>query len=94
MSRCNDQKRKNLLIWKSINLSFAKINSLLSATTFCLVHPWPKTLQKPWTNWLAPTMWTLASVKTDLDDFLGPKRIPTADIKLRVFMREDKNAEI
>ena len=30
-----------------------------------------------WTNWLAPTMWTLARVKTDLDDFLGSKMTPT-----------------
>ena len=44
---------------------------------FYLAHPWPTILQKPWTNWLAPTMWTLASVKTDLDDFLGPKMTPT-----------------
>ena len=26
-----------------------------------------------WTNHFAPTLWTLASTKTDLDDFRGPK---------------------
>ena len=39
-------------------------------------------------------MWTLVRVQTDLDDFLGPERTPTTwDIKLKVFKREDKNAE-
>ena len=43
---------------------------------------------------LAPIMWTLASVKTDLDEFLGPKMTPTTwKFKLKVFKREDKNAE-
>ena len=37
----------------------------------------PTTLQQPWTNWFAPTMWTLVKVKTDLDDFLGPKSLST-----------------
>ena len=38
-------------------------------------------------------MWTLASVKRDLHDFLGPKMTPYLDIKLKVFKREEKNAE-
>ena len=38
---------------------------------------WPTTLRQPWTIWLAPTLRTLASVKTDVDDFLGRKMTPT-----------------
>ena len=38
-------------------------------------------------------MWTLASVKTDLDDFLGPKMTPTTCKLNKVFKREDKNVE-
>ena len=38
---------------------------------------WHTTLQQPWTNWLASTMWTLVKVKTVLDEFFGPKFLPT-----------------
>ena len=38
---------------------------------------WPTTLQQPWKNWLAPTRWTLVNVKTDSDEFLGPKILST-----------------
>ena len=39
-------------------------------------------------------MWTLASVKTDLYDFLGPKVTPTTWIlNYKRFKREDRNAE-
>ena len=39
-------------------------------------------------------MWILARVKTDLDDFLGQKKDSNyLDIKLKLFKREDKNAE-
>ena len=71
--------------YKSSNLRFSNPCStfiLKKSTRFfqlpacCLVHPWLTTLLLPWTNWLAPTMWTLASVKTDLDKFLGPKMSP------------------
>ena len=34
---------------------------------------WLTTLQHSWTNWLAPTTWTLVNVMTDLNEFLGPK---------------------
>ena len=55
---------------------------------------WLTTLQQRWTKLLAPTMWTLASVKRDLDGFLGPKMTSTTwNFKLKVFKREDKNAE-
>ena len=55
---------------------------------------WPTTLQQTWTNWLAPTMWTLASVKRDLDNFFWSKNGSNyLDIKLKVFKREDKDAE-
>ena len=70
-----------------------KNKPLFSATSILFVHPWLTTLLLPWTNWLAPTMWTLARVKTDLDDFLGPKMTPTTWILNKVFKREDKNAE-
>ena len=39
-------------------------------------------------------MWTLARVQTGLVNFLGPKVTPTMDFELKVFKREDKNAEI
>ena len=35
-------------------------------------------------------MWTLANVKTDLDDFLGPKNSNCLDVKLKVFRKDDK----
>ena len=35
------------------------------------------TPQQPWTNWTAPTMWTLVNAKTDLDELLGPKILST-----------------
>ena len=38
---------------------------------------WLTTLQQPWKNWLAPTMWTLLNAKTDLDEFLGQKILST-----------------
>ena len=65
----------------NVQLSFLKKSTrFLQLPAFYLVHPWPTTLQRPWTYWLAPTMWTLARVKTDLDDFLGPKMTPTTCI--------------
>ena len=38
-------------------------------------------------------MWTLASVKRDLDNFSDQKDSNYLDIKLKVFKREDKNGE-
>ena len=38
---------------------------------------WPTTLQQPWTNWLAPTMWTLVNAKTGLNNFRDPKPLST-----------------
>ncbi len=38
-------------------------------------------------------MWTLANLQTDLDNFLGPKTIPTSnylDVKLELFRKNDK----
>ena len=57
--------------------SFRKTNHFFQPSSFYLVHPWLTTLLAPWRSLLVPTMWTLAIVKTDLDDFLGPKTIPT-----------------
>ena len=52
------------------------------------------TLQQPWTYCPALTIWILAGVKTDLDDFLWTKNdFYYLDIKLKVFRRENKNAE-
>ena len=45
--------------------------SLLQITKMNL--KWLTTLEHPWTNWLASTMWTLVRAKTDLDELLGPK---------------------
>ena len=78
-------KRKSCLIRLTINTNlfisnnryftlFSRIKlffSLLQTTKLNL--KWLKTIQQPWTNWLAPTMWTLVKAKTDLDEFLGPK---------------------
>ena len=71
-------KSSNFHFSKSLfNFHSQKSTRFFQLPAFYLVHPWPKILQKPWTNWLAPTMWTLARVKTDLDAFLGPKMTPT-----------------
>ena len=58
-----------LILFSRIKLFF--FFSFLQTTTLNL--KWLTTLQQPWTNWLAPTMWTLVNAKTDSDDFLGPK---------------------
>ena len=54
-------------LFSSINLFF----SLLQTTKLNL--KWLTTPQQPWTNWLAPTMWTLVNTKTDWDESLRPK---------------------
>ena len=61
----------------NVQLSFLKFNSLLSATSILSRSPMAYNTTETWTNWLVPTMWTLASVKTYLDNFLGPKMTPT-----------------
>ena len=71
-------KNTNLFISKNHYFTlFSKIKlfSLLQTTKLNL--KWLTTLQHPWTNWLAPTMWTLVNAKTDLDNFLGPKVLST-----------------
>ena len=96
MTRDTDAyKSSNFHFSKSMfNFHSQKSTRFFQLPAFYLIHPWPTILQKPWTNWLAPTMWTLARVKTDLDAFLGPKNDSNyLDIKLKVFKREDKNAE-
>ena len=71
-------KRSDLHLSNHCSAFFSqKSTRFLQLPAFYLVDPWPTTVQKPWTNWLVPTMWTLASVKTDLDSFLGPKTTPT-----------------
>ena len=68
-------KNTNLFISKNHYFSlFSRIKlffSLLQTTKLNL--KWLTTLQHPWINWLARTMWTLVNAKTDLDEFLGPK---------------------
>ena len=49
--------------------------SLLQTTKLNL--KWITTIQQHRTNWLAGTMWTLVNVKTDLNEFLGPKVLST-----------------
>ena len=69
--------RKNhyFTLFSRTNLFFF---SLLQTTKMNL--KWPTTLQKPCTNCLALTMWTLVNVQTDADDFLGPEITPTTSI--------------
>ena len=82
-------KRKSYLITLTINtnlfisknhyftlFSTIKLSFLLLQTTKLNLE-WLTTLQKPWTNWLAPTMWTLVNAKTDLNEFFGPKILST-----------------
>ena len=76
MSRDNDVYISNEMQLQNHSLTFIH-QSIFQLPAFSLVHPWLSTLQKLWTYWLAQTMWSLASVKTDLDDFLGPKMTPT-----------------
>ena len=84
-------KRKSCLIRLTINTNlfisknhfftlFSRIKlflffSLLQTTNLNL--KWLPTLQQLWTNWLALTMYTLVTSKTDLDEFLGPKILST-----------------
>ena len=72
-------KSSNYHFLKSLLFNFhsQKSTRFFQLPAFQLVHPWPTILQKPWTNRLAPTMWTLARVETDLEAFLGPKMTPT-----------------
>ena len=70
----------NLLISKNQYFTFfSRVKlfffSLLQTTKLNL--KWHKTLQQPWTIWLAPTMWTLVNAKTDLDEFLAPNILST-----------------
>ena len=81
----SSHKRKSCLIRLTINTSlfiskshyftlFSRIKLFFSPLqTTKLNLKCPTTLRQPWTNWLAPTMWTLVNAKTDLDEFLGPK---------------------
>ena len=64
-------KNHYFTLFPSIKLFF----SLLQTTKLNLQRL--TTLQQPWTNRLAPTMWTLVNSKTDLDEFLGPKNLST-----------------
>ena len=87
--RKSSHKRKLCLIILTINtnLFFSKNHyfilfsrlklffSLLQTTKLNL--KWLTTLQQPWTNWLAPTVWTLVNAKRDLDKFLGPNILST-----------------
>ena len=69
----------NLYISKNLYFSlFSRTKlffSLLQTTKSNL--KWLTTLQHPWTNWLAPTMWTLVNAKTELDEFVAPKILST-----------------
>ena len=69
----------NLFISKNLYFSlFYRVKlffSILQTTKLNLKRL--TTLKHPWTNWLAPTMWTLVNSKTDLDEFLCPKIVST-----------------
>ena len=72
------------------NFLSPKSTCFFQLPAFHLDHPWLTTLLLPSTNWLAPTMWTLARVKTDLDEFLGPKMTPTGWIlNLKCCLRQN-----
>ena len=74
MSRDTDAyKSSDFLLSNHCSIFFPESTRFFQLPAFYLVHPWLTTLLLPWTNWLAPTMWTLAKVKTDLDNFLGPE---------------------
>ena len=50
-------KKSNFHFSKSLfNFDSQKSTRFFQLPAFYLVHPWPTILQKPWTNWLAPTM--------------------------------------
>ena len=60
-----------------VQLSFFQLTCFFQLKATYLDESWPKTLLQPRTSKLALTMWTLASVKADLDNFLGQKVNPT-----------------
>ena len=82
-------KKKSCLIRLTINTNwfisnnhyftlFSRIKLFLSLLQTTKVNvKWLTTLQQPWTNRLAPTMRTLVNVKTDLEEFFGPKFLST-----------------
>ena len=85
----SSNKRKSCLIRLTINTSFF-FSKNISFTLFSRIKlcflllqasilnlKWLTTLQQPWSNWLAPTMWILVNAKTDLDKLLGPKILST-----------------
>ena len=70
-----DYKYQFVYLRKSLFHSFLQIKlfftfSLLQTTKLNLKLL--TTLQQPWTNWLAPTMWTMVNAKRDLDELRGP----------------------
>ena len=64
-------RKHSFTLFSRIKLFF----SLLQTTKLNL--KWLTTLQQRWTNWLAPTMWTLVNAKTNLKEFLVPKILST-----------------
>ena len=85
----NCHKRKSCLIRLTINtnLFISRIQYFILSSRIKLFFPflqttklnlnWLTTLQRPWANWLTPTMWTLVNAKTDLDGFFGRKIFST-----------------
>ena len=100
----SSHKRKSCLIRLTINTSqfFCKTHYfvLLSRITFFLLFlqtttklEWPTTLQQPYANCLAPTMWTLTKKTREIWTFFWTKKDSNfLNIKLKVFKREYKNA--
>ena len=85
----SSRKRKSCLVRLTMNTTlfisknhyftlFSRIKVIFSyLQTSKLNLKWLTTLQQPWKNWLAPTMWILVKATTDLDEFLGPKNLST-----------------
>ena len=83
-------KNSNLFISKNHYFTlFSRIKLFFSLLQTKLNLKWLTTLQQPWTNWLAPTMWTLVNAKTDFDGFLRAKILSTTwNVKLKVLKRD------
>ena len=95
-------KETSCLIRLTINTSFfsqKSFSTLFSRIKLFFFFSFPQTtklnlkqlttLQQPWTNWLAPTMWTLATVKSDLEENLSKNSFDFLDVKLKVFKRDE-----
>ena len=89
-------KSSNFHFLKSLfNFHSQKSTRFFQLPAFYLVHPWPTTLQKPWTNRLATVYVDFGKSQDRFGRFSWSKNDSNyLDIKLKVFKREDKKAAI